>query len=190
MGFSNRGHGVVHPCWINGGMVQYTDGLHKTRSFPCTLEENIPKQLNIFYSTEVAFYLEKNDEVFVGRYDGFISVYQKSAGGRLLLTGLKHWEPPKLELEIAGYKRGHTVVYPIYVDRYDNRTLYCAYRNAEGHLNVEHKGTFLTDGTVIDALGYTEAEGYHVFDERGELLATDVWSIQESLWRRDCKVFL
>lgn len=189
MGFSNRGYGVVHPCWINGGQISYLDGLNKTRSFPCTIDVNIPKQLNIFYSTEVAFYLEKDNDVYIGRYDGFISIYKKCSD-RLLLTGLQHWDPPELELDVAGYKRGHSVLYPIYVDKSDCQTLYCAYLNAEGHLRNPFKGEFLTDCRVVEALSSTVDKQFSVFSEGGDLLETDVWLVQESLWRRDCKVFL
>ena len=147
-------------------------------------------QRNLFVSFDVAFYLFKEDTVYVGRYDGCVSIYRKCANDKLLLLDIQKWTPRALNLIEAGYKRGHAVMYPIYLSTHDYQTLYCAYRNAEGHLKEPFHGEFLISAEVLDLLAVNTTEEFSVFNERGELLETVNWTIQEELWRRDCPVFL
>lgn len=190
MGFMVAGNGITHPCEIRDGYVRYTNGIGKEFSFPCSIKENVPKQTNYLFSFEVAFYLIKDDIVYVGRYDGKISVYKWLNDGRHLFLRVETWQPRTTYLELVGYKRGHTVVYPIYMSKTDNQTLYCSYRNAEGYLKEPREGGFLISADVIQALSANIQEEFSVFTEGGERLETYDWIIQTEVWKRDCKVFL
>lgn len=190
MGFSVRGYGVINSCEISNGVVRYIDSLGHGYSFECTVKDTVHLQCNLFVSFDVAFYLFEKDMVYIGRYDGNISIYRKCANDKMLLLDIQHWTPIALNLREAGYRRGNTVVYPIYLNTLDNQTLYCAFRNAEGHLKEPYTGEFLLSAEVIDALSANIDKEFSVFNERGERLETDDWVIQDALWRRNCTVFL
>lgn len=190
MGYNNFGRGNIHPCEIQGDKFSWYDSLGVKHSYDCTLQFDVPKQCNIFFSIDIAFYLLLEDKVIIGRYDGVISVYKKCFDDKLMLVGIQHWSVPyKSRMEIAGYVPGDNETYPIYLDAENRQTLYCFYHNIEGTFPTPYDGDFLVDIDYIGALSKCK-ERVAVFNERGEHLAQVKWSVQDRLWRRDCEVFL
>lgn len=188
MGFNYYNYGTIQPCWVKDKTLFWEDASGNVRQHTTTLEDAIPRQCNVFYSVEVAFYLEYSEKVYIGRFDGVISIYRKRD---MLLVGIQHWEPPQYPvLKTAGYARGQAVLYPIYLDTFDYTSVYCTYRSACSRLLKPYTGEFLVDGYVIEALRVPKDSVYNIFSDGGEYIVTDVWSIQDDLWRRNCKSFL
>lgn len=186
MGFSYHGFGNIHYCWIQDGVIYEESSVtgvirkHLTR-----LPVNIPKQLNLFASKTVAFLLYHEDKMYIGRYDGIISIYRKSDN---LLVGLNNWDVPnKPYTTRLGFIKTSTGLKEILLDVSDYKTLYMKWKGAEGLLNKPFpKGSYVIgDCPVSDSWKDT------VFiTEGGEVYVIDVWNIQEDVWRHNCQVFL
>lgn len=189
MGFSQYQYGNIHDCWIENGYVCHeTACSHSVYKYPTPLEVNIPRQKNIFMSFTVAFLLYHEDKMYVGRYDGWISIYRMSDN---MLVGLNSWRAPSPPLTILiGLFSSHYGIKEVYLDTRDRVTVYTKWHRAEAKLTRPYAGDY-TDIFDIEALAPAKSLGDWVFyTERGEQIGVDVWSIQDALWKYDCRVFL
>lgn len=189
MGFNYYNLGNIHPCWVENGFIHYeVETSHTIYKHETALQVNLPRQTNIFYSELVAFYLQDLDNVYVGRYDGVISIYRKTDN---MLIGLSNWKAPMhCGMNLVGFYYTPAGKREIYLDSRDSKTVYVSYKSMEGLLERA------VTKPLIDALGYvteqslSEKDSYVAFDERGESVAINFWHTQDSLWRRDCRIFI
>ena len=185
MGFRNQGLGNIHECWVENGMIceksPFSDITYK---YPTRLQLDIPKQLNLFVSPLVAFYLKHEGNVYIGRYDGSISIYRESD---MLLVGLNNWDAPdKVATAIIGFQRCSNGLREVLLDLRDRQTVYVDYHDIEAYLTTP----FLGDETSLQAFGeFNDMGSWYVVTERGEVIGVSVWNIQNDVWRRNCPVF-
>lgn len=189
MGFSQYRFGNIHECWIEDGLVcQEMPCTKQVYKYPTRLTDNIPRQLNIFSSFNVAFLLYHEDKMYIGRNDGWISIYRADDG---LLVGLNNWDAPNAPItSLIGFFNSTDGIRDVYLDMRDKQTIYSTWRRAEARLTLPFDGSY-TD--IIDIESYAPAPtlaDWYLYSKGGERIGVDVWSVQEALWREDCKVFL
>lgn len=186
MGFSYHGYGNVHYCWIQDGLIYEESGVTGViRTYPTRLAVNIPRQLNLFASRTVAFLLYHEEKMYVGRFDGIISVYRESDN---MLVGLNNWDvPSKPPVRQIGFMKDPSGLKEVLLDLNDNRTLYMLWKGAEGCLDKPFPpGSY----TLADTEVSEKWRDVRFVAERGDMYAIDVWNIQTDVWRQNCKVFL
>lgn len=186
-GFNYFGFGCLHPCRVENGYIIYRlpSGLEVKHA--TGLEVNIPEQTNTFISETVVFLLYNDGKEYIGRLDGSISIYNQSDD---LLVGLNHWEKhlcPRTKL--CGYYLDGKFVKELHVDLRDNTSLYVIgdYREAVAKRPI---GSVSTDSALSDTTLYKSLLDYTIYDERGEPIEADVWTVQEDVRRGDCRIFL
>lgn len=188
MGFNYYRYGHIKPCGVEDGYVYYmlpsgTKVKHKTQ-----LSINIKEQTNLFISDTVAFLLYNEDKMYIGRYDGSISIYRVSDE---LLVGLNNWEPPRyVETKPCGFCKFGEYLDEIHLDLRDNRTLYICGRGSEACLSAPISSDFdlCTSSFCVSVLG--SDNDYAIFDERGDPIAAKFWPIQEDVRIQNCRIFL
>ena len=190
MGFNLYNLGVIRECWLDGGVLHYKSPItDKVSKCMTSLNVSCEKQQNIFYSKSVAFVLYTNDSMYIGRYDGKISVYRKSD---MLLTGIQNWEVPMHPPTVCcGYYCEGGMPYEVFLDRSDLTTLYCGYHNIEAALVNGGRGVSfdLSYAAAMSEKRRGESPGY-IYVEGGVRCATECRTVQDALWRRDCPVYL
>lgn len=189
MGFCQRQYGNVHACWIEDGYVcQEMACTHVVHRYPTQLDVNIPKQTNIFFSFTVAFLLYHEDRMYVGRYDGWISIYRVSDN---MLVGINRWTPDSNAICMqVGFFCDNLIVYEVYLDVRDRQTIYSRWHRVEAKLKKQIPAEV---PALFDAKSFTPGtpiEDWYLLVGGGEVVGVDVWSVQDSLWRQDCRVFL
>ena len=186
MGFNNHGFGNIHECKIQDGYIfdimPISGSVYR---YPTRLPVNIPAQTNIFVSDTVAFLLYHEDKVYIGRFDGIISIYRESD---MLLVGLNNWDPPaKPYVRQIGMLHCPTGFIPLQLDMRDKLTIYNRYKRAEGRLTAPFDATEYTLGNNEVVRDWSDVQ---LVTEGGEVYGIDCWNIQDSLWRQNCPVYL
>ena len=186
MGFNNHGLGNIHECKIQDGFVYDIMPLSGSQyRYPTRLPVNIPAQTNLFVSDTVAFLLYHEDKVYIGRFDSVISIYRKSD---MLLVGLNNWDAPeKPYVRQIGLLNCPIGCVPLQLDMRDKITIYNSFKRAEGKLTKPFDAEDYTLGINKVVRKWDDVQ---LVAEGGDLYAIDCWNIQDSLWRRDCPVFL
>lgn len=188
MGFNYFGYGCLHPCRVENGAVIYKlpSGLevsHKT-----ALEVNIPEQTNLFISDTVTFLLYHEGKEYVGRADGSISIYNQSDD---LLVGLNYWDRQLYpETKLCGYYADGKIIKEVHVDLRDKQSLYVVGDYRESIAKSPIRITANTDIALNDAKIYNAVLDYSIYNERGEPVEADVWTVQEDVRRGNCRIFL
>lgn len=186
MGFSYHGYGNIHYCWIQDGIIyEESNVTGVVRQYKTRLTVNIPRQLNLFVSHTVAFLLYHEDKMYIGRYDGFISIYRRADN---LLVGLNNWDiPAKPYLTRIGFLNTPVGHKEILLEVNDRRTVYMKWKGAEGMLDRPFPldAYDLSDNVIAD-----KWEDVKFITEGGDMYGIIVWNIQEDVWRHNCKVFL
>lgn len=186
MGFCNRAVGNVRSCYIKDGFVVEKSSLTGEEfKYPTRLDVNIPEQCNLFKSYTVMFYLEHEGKVYIGRTDGFISIYRKSD---MLLVGINNWDAPcRLITRTVGFYIRPNGVADIRVDARDRRTLYVGWRNIEA---LADKEIPLDDGDFIDLPSIDGKISDFKLLVGGDLIGVSDWNIQNVSGEQDYKVFV
>lgn len=189
MGFNLYGLGNIKPCWVENGVVSYELPYSgKVFKYKSALDCSIPKQCNLFISKNVAFYLQDNDNFYVGRYDGFITIYRKSDK---MMVGLREWEapsyPPICHCGFYGTATGRKVVY---LDTRDQITLYVDYRHIEAKLSKPIGLDFASELSAVTVLNDLSENEWYIVDKEGDYASVDAWNIQSGLREPNCTKFL
>jgi len=190
MGFNFFSLGNIHPCGVQNGKIYYVLPSGKHVYFQTQLDSSITikEQTNLFYSKTVAFLLYHDDLMYVGRFDKSISIYRTSDE---LLVGLNFWEPPRYaDTVCCGFYNDSGSIEEIYIDLIDKQTLYISGTNMEGLANKPLDIDFDLDAAVFSARVFGNDKNYHIFTKRGEAIEVDVWTIQDDLRKRNCRIFL
>lgn len=190
MGFNLYNLGVIRECRLNVGILEYRSPItYKLHQCKTSLVDSCEWQRNIFYSKSVAFVLYANDKVYIGRYDGKVSIYRRSD---MLLLGLQNWDVPARPSTVCcGYYCEGGMPYEVFLDRSDAKTLYCGFHNIEAALVNGGRG-MVFDLSYAAAMSEKRADGgpWYIYLEGGVRCATECRIIQDELWRRDCTVYL
>ncbi len=189
MGFNYYNLGNIHPCWIEGGYVCHeVEVSHSIYRYQTALELSLPRQQNIFYSHMVAFWLQDTEKEYIGRYDGVISIYRRSDN---MLVGLSNWKAPfRCATPITGFYLAPTGKSEVFLDSRDGVTVYTKYKAQEGLLERKIVDPFSDALGVITDNQFNGQESCMIFDRGGDSVAVNIWYPQDSLWRRDCRVYL
>lgn len=188
LGFSYYRYGRIKPCGVKDGYVYYRlpSGLvikHSTK-----LEIEIPEQCNLFISDTVAFLLYDADKMYIGRYDGSISIYRLSDN---LLVGLNNWQAPKyVETKLCGFHNEGSHLDEIHLDLRDRQTVYICGLGAEGLFSHPIASDFNLNDSSFSASVFGTQRDYSIFDERGDPIEAKFWPLQEGVRLRDCRIFL
>lgn len=186
MGFHNVKLGNIHECWIENGYVhEQCPFSGKVYKYPTRLNVTIPKQCNLYYAKDIAFYLKHNGEVYIGRHDGSISIYRESD---MLLTGLNNWDAPVgIPTCIIGFHRCGRGLREVLLDLRDKQTIYVDYHDIEGFLDRPFLGNIesIFSSSVFDNIG-----SWSVVTGGGEVIGVSVWNIQDSVWSGNCTIFV
>lgn len=187
MGFSYHGYGYIQPCWVDNGKVYRRLPSGYVASYPTKLDVTIPEQLNLFYGPTIAFWLQDDNFDYIGRNDGSISVVRKLDG---LLYGLNFWEGDKYaRVRKCGFYLQGTAQIRLFQDLTDAQSLYLEGQPCSSSLKAPYHGEFNDmDSTLSSLIDATVPA--HIYTKGGEMLATDTWTIQKSIRRRDCRMFL
>ena len=188
MGFSYFNYGCIHPCGVKDGMVYYELPSGVIVKYKTSIAVDIEKQTIPFYSNYVAFCLESNGTEYVGRYDGSVSMYDTRTG---LLIGLGNWEAPKYpEIMHCGFYTESSRIIEVYLDLRDYRTLYVGKEYMQQLLPNPIKPKFDLEKAFLSVNTYGNVYKKHIYDERGDSVASDVWDIQDSIRKRNCRSFI
>ncbi len=188
LGFSYYRYGRIKPCGVSGGSVYYTlpSGyrvMHSTQ-----LQVEIPEQTNPFISETVAFLLYHEEKMYIGRYDGSISIYRMSDE---LLVGLNNWEAPKyVDTQVCGYYSEGSLLDEIHLDLRDRQTVYICGHGSEGLLSAPIEPKFDLHSASFSATVFGASEDYSIFNERGEPIEAKFWPLQEDVRSHNCRIFL
>lgn len=189
MGFSQKQYGNIQYCWIENGYVCHETACTKrVYKYPTNFEGTVSRQVNLFFSFTVAFLLYDDENMYIGRYDGIMSIYRKSDN---MLVGMKSWEPPMgPPLNLVGFFSSPNGTREVYLDTRDNQTLYSKWRRLEAKL----ERPFTLDYTdIFDPESLAPAESFDkwcLYTKGGERIGIDVWFVQDEVGRHDCPVFL
>lgn len=189
MGFNYFGYGIIHKCGITDGTLYYylPSGYKVTHTVPIV---DIAEQCNPFISETVAFFLQDENNDYVGRFDTTYTVYRRSDG---LMIGSGNWDAPVFPHVVnCGYIRGdgRRSVQSVYIDVRDKRSIYIPSRHKEGVMLSESNMKFDMEFALISVNNYIVPEDCHIYDERGDLIATDKWTVQDMLRSEACTMFL
>ena len=188
MGFNFYSYGNLHPCGVSNGKVYYMLPSGKRIEFDTKLDIEIPKQTNLFISDKVAFLLYHEDKMYIGRYDSSISIYRTSDE---LLIGLNTWTPSKYAETIhCGFYTYSGAIYEIHLDLKDRQTLYVCRLGIEGCLKSPVEPSFDLDASALSASAWGNSNNYHIYNKRGEPIEVDVWTVQDDVRKRNCRIFL
>lgn len=189
MGFNFHGYGNIHSCWISGGYVyEETICTKRVYSYATRLNVEIPKQLNLFVSNTVAFLLYHEDKMYIGRYDGVISIYRRRDN---LLVGLNNWDAPKVPyLYTAGFLDTAAGARSVKLDKRDNLTLYTRFNRIEAKLEKPFEYDYSSMVNVHEKSMDGDMSKFKVYTEEGEVIGTDVWFVQDDLRRQNCPIFV
>ena len=189
MGFNQYNFGNIRDCWIEDGFI-YQEAPYTKHVFryPTRLPVSIPRQCNVFVSDTVAFLLYYDQKMYIGRFDGWISIYRMSDN---MLVGVNGWTPPgKPETDLIGFFKAPNGTVEVRRDRLDPLTIYAMYEGVEGllpksipsaHCNIPKETTFRYLRKDYD---------WFVIDEGGARVEIELWNLQDERRRRDCRVFL
>ena len=189
MGFNLYGLGNIKPCWVSNGILYYElPFTGKTFSCETSLQVSIPKQTNLFASKTVAFYLEDENNTYVGRYDGRISIYRKTDN---MLVGLQLWVvPPYPPLCECGFYKSVKGNISVKLDTRDCATLYVEFKRMEARLKHPMYEHYISKLTVSKTYNDRSQNEWYVVDKEGNYAEIDAWNIQDDLWKRNCRIFL
>lgn len=188
MGFNFFEYGNIHPCGIANHKVYFTLPSGMRIEYNTKLDVEIPEQTNLFISDTVLFLLYHDDKMYIGRKDTSISIYRISDG---LLVGLNTWDAPKYaEVELCGFYNDGNSMHEIQLDLRDKRTVYICGNRMQGLLPKENTAVFDPDKSVFSASIHGNKRFYHIYDERGEVVEVNAWTVQKDLWSQNCPVFL
>lgn len=189
MGFNLYGLGNIKPCHIeNGTLIYRLPYSGKELSYKTTMSISIPEQTNLFLSKTVMFYLEDADKCYVGRTDGRISIYRKSDK---MLVGLQLWEvPPYPRLCECGFYLTPKGNVPVKLDTRDHYTLYVDYKRMEAKLHEPMYNYYMSDLAVSKTFEEKSDTDWYIVDKEGVYAEVDAWSVQDDLWKPDCRKFL
>lgn len=189
MGFNLYSLGNIHTCWIENHKVYYESTATKiVYSYDTALDVTLPKQLNLFVSDNVAFLMFDDNNKYIGRYDGVISIYRKSDD---MLVGLSNWKPPTYPpLKSCGFYTTPVQPDEVMLDLRDKQTVYVRWHNIEAKVKVPIDLKFDEPMGIISYEAFANEGPWHIYNERGEPVEVDVWFIQKELWRRDCTILL
>lgn len=199
MGFNYHNLGLIRECWIDNGILKFKQPMTGEEvACQTDLDVSVPKQTNIFYSKTVAFLLYADDKCYIGRYDGKVSVYMSRdiktslRNNGPLLIGLKNWKiPPHPHTATCGYYCTGGMAYEIYLNMDDGQSLYCGYHFMEAKLAKRNYGEIF-DLTYAVAMTEKQCQDipWYIYTEGGIQCETECRSVQDSLWKRNCPVFL
>lgn len=188
MGFNFFSYGNIHPCGVENGKVYYKLPSGKRVEFDTKLECDIPEQTNLFISDRVAFLLYHEDKMYIGRYDKSISIYRASDE---LLVGLNTWEAPRYaETVCCGFYKPGGYITEIHLDLKDRQTVYICGENTQGLLDKPIEPDFNIDASSFSAAVWGNSENYHIYTKRGEPVEINVWTVQDDIRKRNCRIFL
>lgn len=189
MGFNNNNKGSIHLCWMENGVLYEEAACSKqVRSYPTKLDISLPKQKNLFVSNTVAFLLYDEDKMYIGRFDGVISIYDKNS--RLLL-GISAWSPPEgVPLKLIGFFHTAAGIKEVNLDLRDHQTVYIDWHRIEALLSKPFNITITDTFTALDRCYTPTLSTWYFFDKEGNKVGLSVWDIQNSLWKQDCEIFL
>lgn len=189
MGFNLYNLGLIKPCWVENGNVCYElTGSGTILRCPTRLQKDIPRQLNLFMSKTVAFLLYDDESMYIGRYDGVISIYDRETE---ILTGLNNWDAPAYPpLKVCGYYRSPVQLCEINLDLRDKVTAYVNYNSMEAVLTTPINVQFEEELNLVGAEIEPKIGSVSIYNERGEEIEIKTWSVQNDVWRQNCRVFL
>lgn len=188
MGFNYFNYGNIHPCRVQDKKIIYRLRSGMEISADCSLDVNIPEQVNLFISDRVMWLLYHEDKEYIGRQDGSISVYRVADG---LLVGLGFWEaPPIAQTYLCGMHTEASLMTEIHMDMRDRQTVYICKDGIEGIIDGTYSGGFKINDAIFSAAAFCTKDNYHMFNERGDVIEVSHWFIQDAVRRRDCQIFL
>lgn len=189
MGFNLYNLGVIRECWLDKGTLKYKSPVTGHVDVCETdLDVSVSPQTNIFYSKNVAFFLEDETTWYIGRFDGKVSLYNKI---NQLLVGLRNWVvPPHPPTAVCGYYKPMGVVYEVALNLSDKQTLFCGHHNIEARLIRPADYDFDLSYAVKICQQAPGSEKLHIYREGGVECGTEFRTVQNELWQRNCKVFL
>ena len=188
MGFNYYQFGNVHPCGISNHQVYYTLPSGLKISHETSLDVEIPEQLNLFISNTVAFMLFHEDKMYIGRYDSSISIYRVSDE---LLVGLNTWNPPRyVETRACGFYNYDGFIKELHLDLRDKRTVYIGDLYIQGVLEKPLVDEIDMDLSFFSAKVIGTRHDYSSYKKGGESVEVNIWTVQEGIRSRDCRIFL
>lgn len=189
MGFNYFDIGQIHPCGIANKQVYQKLPSGKVISYPTGLDITVPEQLNLFISDCIAFVLYDNENEYIGRFDGTISIYRKSDD---LLVGLNFWTAPKVPNVIpCGYLYNGKIHSDIFLFLDDGQTVATADSRYESILTKPTSNReFDFDKAMLGCLTATKPRTPCIYDKGGHVYETGSWNVQTDLWKQNCKIFL
>lgn len=188
MGFNYYNYGNIQPCRVEGGNLIYRLPSGKEIVKKTQLKVDIHEQCNLFISDTVSFLLFEGGLMYVGRADGSISIYRESDE---LLVGLNNWEKDQFpETQLCGFYKENGGLSEIHVDCRDWQTLYICGEYMQSYSRHELPHEFNLDKAVFDARIFGCGGSYHLFDSKGVRLRGFIWTVQDDVRQRNCRIFV
>lgn len=188
MGFNYFDIGNIMPCGVRDGTVYYTLPSGKRIDMPTRLPVNIPEQTNLFISPTILFLLYDDENEYIGRKDGSISIFKK---GTNLLVGLNNFDQPKFpNVDVCGYFKMRNFHENIYLFMDDKQTLGTKGYRGSGVLGKKVFTSFDLDKALIDCINDVASNTTHIFGIGGERYEPSAWNVQAGLREQNCPVFV
>lgn len=189
MGFNYFNQGNIRDCCVENGKILVRDPYGNITSYECSLNKNLPWQINIFLDPFVAFVLYDEDKEieYIGRFDGTISGYRCSDN---LLCDLGKWIIGVLPMFIhIGYIRVNDGLARIVLDDKDKMSVFAEVRRWETRLKSPFKYPVDLYGASVFAES-NRIEDYYIMLKGGIKFELPVWSIQSGLRIGACRGYV